>query len=194
MALRSCGRGSENQILQEAQIRIAFQHGTTHVETADTPFDFEKDESFTLSTWFKTDVSGIPDVLIGKLNNNVGYQMYLNSNDEVKVTIASGKDNKILVETIGANVRDDNWHHVAMTYDGSEVASGVKIYLDGVEFPLNVIKDQGFGGMTIQNSEVLTIGNQRSTGNFFYEGMLDDLRIYDYELSTSQVVDLINLL
>ena len=135
--------------------------GISHIETNSASFDFAKTDEFTISTWLKTSETGVPDVLLGKLNHNVGYQIYLNSNNEVKVTIASGSSNKILVETVGANVRDNDWHHVALTYDGTELASGVKIYLDGIESSLNVIKDQGFGSDDIQNTEKLTIGNQR---------------------------------
>ena len=70
-------------------------NGQTHIETNSASFDFEKNEPFTLSTWFKTDLQGVTDVLLGKLKSGLGYQVFLSSNDEVKVTIAASPVVKI---------------------------------------------------------------------------------------------------
>ena len=43
-------------------------------------------------------------------------------------------DDAIRVAT-KATVAADRWTHVAVTYDGSRVADGVQVYLDGVSAP-----------------------------------------------------------
>jgi len=89
---------------------------------------------------------------------------------------------------VSANVRDGVFHHVAFTYDGSESASGVKIYIDGTLSPTNTIKDN-LTGSTLNNVS-LTIGNQNPTAGFFFTGQMDDVRIFDFELTTEQIDNL----
>ena len=88
--------------------------------------------------------------------NPAGYGVNLESG-KLQVHFAVRRlDDAILVETKRA-VSKDAWHHVAVSYDGSRSASGVKVYVDGVEWELDVPLDAlnqdfrkagkiGFGG------------------------------------------------
>ena len=70
-----------------------------------------------------------------------GYSVVL---DRGKVQVNLVKrwlDDAIRVETKSA-VAADRWTHVAVTYDGSRVADGVKVYLDGELAPLTVLLDE----------------------------------------------------
>ncbi len=78
----------------------------------------------------------------------------------------------------------NEWTHVFFTYDGSGTASGVKIYFDGVEQPITTIGTFPTSG--IQNNADLLIGS-RFTGNSEMLGQLDDIRIYNKELTASEV-------
>ena len=75
------------------------------------------------------------------------------------------------------------------TYDGSVSASGVAIYIDGVASSVTTIRDDLTG--SILNNEALTIGNQNPSASFFFSGQMDDVRVYDFELSPSQIMLLI---
>ena len=82
----------------------------------------------------------------------------------------------------------NEWTHVFFTYDGFGTASDVKIYFDGVEQPTTTIGTFPTSG--IKNNADLLIGS-RYTGNFEMLGQLDDIRIYDFALSSSQVASLV---
>ncbi len=71
------------------------------------------------------------------------------------------------------------WHHMAGTYDGHEL----KFYLDGqLEITL------AYEGTIETRDHPLTIGeNSEETGRFF-DGMLDDLRIYNHALTELEIL------
>ena len=111
----------------------------------------------------------------------------MHNSDEIRVRISNSGSNKIIIDTNGADVRDGDWHHVAMTYDGSQSASGVNVYIDGVESPMKAAGSNNLS-LTILNDEKLTIGNQREgVTDKFYKGEMDDARVYAFELTAGQV-------
>jgi len=96
-------------------------------------FDFDSDDAFTLEAWVKTSSTGILDI-ISKMDNevpNIGYQF---------IKHGTAEDNKLffflinifpseMIRVQGSTpIADGLWHHVAVTYDGTGIAStGVKI-------------------------------------------------------------------
>ncbi len=74
---------------------------------------------------------------------------------------------------------DGGWHHVAATYDGQTM----RVYLDGRE-----MASQERPGMITTNPQVPAfIGSSDGAGEFF-QGGLDDLRIFGTALSPEQLV------
>ncbi|HTD88350.1 MAG TPA: DUF1553 domain-containing protein, partial [Candidatus Binatia bacterium] len=70
----------------------------------------------------------------------------------------------------------NQWVHVVLTYDGSSRASGVKIFRDGMEAELEVVRDSLYKDFA--NNVPLTLA-ARFRGRGFKDGMIDDLKIYD---------------
>ena len=75
------------------------------------------------------------------------------------------------------------WHHVAITYDGSGKAAGLKLFLDGTPSEFEILKDNLTGGIRVP--EPLEIGNKKLGKP--YKGRIDDLRIYSRVLEPSEV-------
>lgn len=71
----------------------------------------------------------------------------------------------------------NSWHHVAMTYDGSNV----RIYMDGT-----LVKTQAASGSITTNTNPLYIGNQHGYPEFF-GGSVDEVRIWNVVRSQSQI-------
>ena len=161
--------------------------GLTHIVTTDAPFDFERDDSFSVSTWIKTDIQTENDMIFGKMTIT-GYQLFLKSDDQLRIRISNSNTDKIMVDTVGIDIRDDNWHHVVLTYDGSSSASGVTIYIDGTAATLKITRDNLTN--TILNDEPFVIGNKKPTSNAFFTGQMDNVQVYNFELSDVQVADM----
>lgn len=80
---------------------------------------------------------------------------------------------------------DSNWHHVVVTYDPNTSSGLMVLYKDGVE----VNRATGVAAPTLTTRQ-LYIGNYAG-GNFF-DGSMDEARVYNRALSASEVSQLYN--
>ncbi|MCP4816682.1 MAG: DUF1553 domain-containing protein, partial [Planctomycetaceae bacterium] len=72
--------------------------------------------------------------------------------------------------------------HVAITYDGSSRAAGLKIYLDGQLADQEMIRDNLYKNITGSGGDNITIG-QRFRDRGFTNGLVDEFRVYNRELT-----------
>jgi hypothetical protein len=96
--------------------------------------------------------------------------------------ISNWPDDAIIVRTKEA-FNNNEWKHLAFTYDGSGKAAGLKIYLNGKPAEIEIVKDSLNG--SIKTGAELIIGNKQ-TGRA-YSGGLDDLRQYSRALDEREI-------
>lgn len=80
-----------------------------------------------------------------------------------------------------AKVNDGQWHHLAMTVNTA--TAKLVLYVDGVEannftMPVNLLP-------VFNNFEVGRLG--RSSPTDYFEGLIDDVQVYDHALSASEI-------
>ncbi|MFT4867983.1 MAG: hypothetical protein ACI9LV_000596 [Candidatus Nanohaloarchaea archaeon] len=85
--------------------------------------------------------------------------------------------------TYNVNLHDGNWHHLIGTYNGYIR----KLYLDGKL----VAQDQP-SSPSIVNDD-FSVGYRRASNSSYFNGALDDLRLYDRALSPLEVEKLFHL-
>jgi beta-lactamase regulating signal transducer with metallopeptidase domain len=73
---------------------------------------------------------------------------------------------------------NDVWHHVAGTYDGRKL----KLYVDG-----KLEATTAYTGSIASSAYNLNIASNSEARGRFYNGAIDDLRIYDYALSEEEI-------
>ncbi|MBP8256898.1 MAG: DUF1549 domain-containing protein, partial [Opitutaceae bacterium] len=79
------------------------------------------------------------------------------------------------------------WTHLAVTYDGSSRAAGVGLFINGKRVPVEVVRDGLYKDVTYEGTEPdLAIG-YRFRDNGFIGGKVDDLRVFDRELTSLEV-------
>ncbi len=83
-------------------------------------------------------------------------------------------------------VAKDTWTHVTVTYDGSSSAKGLKIYLNGKLATLTLVRDKMLKG---SGNHTLIFG-QRFRDRGFKGGNIDDLSIYNRDISPIEVAQL----
>ncbi|MDV7350877.1 LamG domain-containing protein [Halorubrum distributum] len=89
------------------------------------------------------------------------------------------------VEVSGAiSVTDGKWHHVAMTFESGDA---VRLYLDGGKVDETSV---GAGDTLVSRSSQVVLGAPAQLTKLFFEGRIDDARIYDRALSETEVSDL----
>jgi hypothetical protein len=102
------------------------------------------------------------------------------------VTLASDSPAGAIQLRTRERFRYGDWHHVALTYDGSGKAAGARVYVDGEPASVDVVRDTLAGPMA--TDAPLTIG-RRSLGQPFL-GQIDDLRLYGRVLEPGQIANL----
>src|SRR5205085_3057316 len=75
------------------------------------------------------------------------------------------------------------WHHIALAYDGTSKAAGLRLFIDGKPAGVEVLKDQLAGSCA--TTAPLQIG-YKPFGKPF-KGQLDDLRVYDRALGEDEI-------
>jgi len=81
------------------------------------------------------------------------------------------------------------WQHVAMTWDGSSSASKIHLYINGAETANNPTNGEGIKNPDANND--MNIGSG-TYGNYF-DGKIDEVRIYSRVLSGQEIQRLYNL-
>ena len=78
-----------------------------------------------------------------------------------------------------ARISSNNWHHITIVHKGN---GPQKIYVDGSEKYLAVS-----GGNVFNNNRIVTIGARYDGTASFFNGLIDDVRIYTQSLTQAQV-------
>ena len=88
---------------------------------------------------------------------------------------------------------NDTWFHVVLTYDGSESETGLTMYINGSDISGTQAESGTYTGM-VNSSIDLSIGTRTDipTSNEMH-GELDELKLWSYELSAAEALELYNL-
>src|SRR5439155_15094253 len=91
-------------------------------------------------------------------------------------------DDALRVETAEPTAAGE-WHHIAATYDGSRIAEGVKLYVDGQPQKLTVLLDEL--NQSFATKEPLRIGGGGGPDARF-RGLIDEVRVYSSAVSPEE--------
>jgi len=141
--------------------------------------------SFTIEAWIKPDdISGIKTIAgklsYGALTGQVEWGLYI-WNERIAVNIADGTVSKL--SFAGQYLTVGIWQHVAVTWTQGGT---VTLYLNGEG------TSSSYAGGTLNDTEPLRIGaSSPSLGNYF-DGIIDEVRIYNRALSEPEIQTLYN--
>ncbi len=155
--------------------------------------DMALGQEFTVSFWFNSDD-----------NTGTGYQyMYshgtiqtansiniyfnedsnaINTPGTILVSVMDSDDSiPLLSQDVQTQVglSDNSWHHLVMTIS----STGTKAYIDGVQ---QISYTNGNGGVNPSGDIYIGARNDLNSLRFF-DGKIDDIRIYNYPLTTTQI-------
>jgi PKD repeat protein len=102
------------------------------------------------------------------------------------LTVSFSHSNDIISHssTPDSSIVLNQWHHVAVTYDGDNT---VRMYIDGIEQTVTYTT-QPSGAIRGNAEENLYIGNDGNTENTF-EGIIDEIRIWGVVRSGGEIAD-----
>ena len=158
--------------------------GKAHAEAVSRS-DLGRTNAFAVSAWVRIQGDG---AVLSQMEKGPGYRgvdLLISDRRLQTHLIHAWPDDAIKVRT-KEQLAQNQWLHVAMSYDGSAKASGVQLFVNGVRKDLETEKDQLKGSFATQ--EPLRIGSRN--GESFLTGQLDDLRIYSRTLTATEAVSL----
>jgi hypothetical protein len=154
---------------------------TSRIEIPDTNFlsftDGLNDIPLTIVSSVRQTDSGT-NFIFTKFNNlNNREYVFLIFNNKVRFVCVSGNTNFLRAEG-NTSLSLNTWHNLVVTYDGSKLFSGIKIYVNGVEQTLTNLNIGTYTGMTNTIATPI-IGNVvNPNAGEAMSGMIDELYIY----------------
>ena len=170
---------------------LSFDGTGDYVQIAnESNFDFESTDALTLEAWVKTSSDAILNI-ITKMSNTppyTGYQLIKHSStygNKLYFFLINNYGTGNMIRAYGStDIVDDQWHHIAVTYDGSSDVSGVQIYVDGIAETMgsthNSLTDSILNDLSLQISG-------REGSNYAFSGLIDEVRIWDKALTIEQL-------
>jgi len=138
-------------------------------------------DKFTLAAWVHPQAAS--GTILSRMTPTPragGYYVVL-EDGHIQVNLVSRwLDDSLRVET-HRQLPLHEWHHVTVTYDGSRVSEAIQIYVDGQLEPHKA--NWSFINQTFEQKEPFRIGG----GNGNFNGAIDDVRVYDRDLSPEEV-------
>ncbi|MBL8817413.1 MAG: DUF1553 domain-containing protein [Planctomyces sp.] len=156
---------------------------TQHLESI--AYDFDINQPWTLGFWVYPD--GQMSCLISRIDgdgNRPGLEV-LWQKGRLTVNLVEQWGVNFLTQSTRTAVPNSEWHHVAITYDGSGKGDGLRIFVDGTA-PETTSSGTQIQNM-IQTTAPLRIGRREpGPGNY---GLLDEIRIFQRVLEADEIRD-----
>jgi hypothetical protein len=184
---------------------VAGQHGTAfHFDGNDDYVEIPHDDSYlmqagTFSVWFKTDTTSGQRGLFSKDSSGYDtgghFSVWLNgSRVEVRMQSTTASN---FVQSASGSISTGQWYHIMFAW-GEE---GMALYLNGLLVDTNSYTGgMGTSSGGVGNYEPIVLGaNAWKTADLgssglegFFDGVLDDFRLYNERLSESQALEIYN--
>ena len=157
---------------------------------------FERSDPFSISCWVNLKSGGrdlnILFNLAGKNEGFYGYQLFL-EHKQPQFRLVHGLPADLIQVGIPQALKEGEWYHLAVTYDGSGKADGVKLYLNGLSSEKEVVFDQLTQSIKPDGRERnLRLGGYLQDETDIDSGAVrvDELNIYEREISPPEVMGL----
>ena len=176
--------------------------GDSFIEIDDKRTYFERNHPFALALWLRIDRKGASGPLLtrsgGLFNGNRGYEILLRADGTFSAALHHVfPDNSIEIETTEPML-PGGWHHLALTYDGSSRARGIRLFVDGRIAAAHILvdnlqrsilrsgdkKNENWDG----NSPPLRIGRRHD--ETLQDVSVDELRVFNGRLTAFEVAGL----
>lgn len=162
--------------------------------------DFDHYHHFSFGGWIKHQGTHEKDAGIFSRRNGEqkrqGYQLALTPDYRLAASLIADGRHYLRVETTN-RIKKGEWAHAFVTYDGAGQATGLKIYINGRESPLAIVRDS-LQNHSIRNGNDFLVGNWNHRARNlrdlygFAGGAIDEVRLYERTLSPLEVQALVD--
>lgn len=201
MTIGSSGEVSIKSGLKFSRKAISFDGAGDYISISDNDaFTFATggvDQPFTIQAWIQiNDTATDEGTIISKYNANTDAEwLFWQDNGKIRLNLYDNNEtpatgNSIKLTTDNVVLSNDTWHHVVITYDGSESHTGISAYVDGSSVSSTTSQSNTYNGMRNTSVPVRIGGN--AAGSFDFEKRIASVAIFDKVLSASEISELYN--
>ena len=153
--------------------------------TDSTYFDFMGLGDFTISAWIKTSDDGNEMAILSTYvsGSDAGFYLRKSASNKLHLHLNDGSNSKD--PTTATSINTGAWVHVVATCDRD---GNVSLYLDTIAEYADSMTSIG----DISNSQDLLIGALLTTPSQLWAGQIDDIKIYNRVLTTTEIGQLYN--
>ncbi|MGB3468372.1 MAG: LamG-like jellyroll fold domain-containing protein [Cyclobacteriaceae bacterium] len=149
-----------------------------YMEVGASPVDdFSFIDAFSFEAWVNVSTSGNQTVFENVNTSGVAFGV---NDGSLELALVTNSELADLIIESGGPVPGFEWTHIAATYDGSGVGTGMKFYINGEP------SGQGTGTSTIVG-DINDLPGLNTIGNFAEDGTIDEFRIWNIALTQEQV-------
>lgn len=147
-------------------------------------YNFNAGTSFSIEAWVKVGHSTDFSTIAAKHETVAGWRFEITNATQGGVVALhlQGKNPSSTIIVKGqTDVRDDQWHHVAVSYNGSKSSNGVHIYVDGNHDTDNMMPMVFDNASSMLNNEDVFVGARNlaaGTPTARLQGQIDEIRIW----------------
>lgn len=160
-----------------------FFSNVTNIATMGNVLNVNPNTPFTLGIWLVSTSLNSAEPIRKYDGATRGYAMQLTATSRARFVLASSGANLIVVDS--SNTLPLGKHFITVGIDGSGLASGVTIHIDGV-LQTNVVVANNLGGNPTTNAQTLQIGG------FTFSTLVQDASEWNVRLTTAQVLEAYN--
>ncbi len=155
--------------------------------------NFRRFEPFSVSLWLNTPDEKERAVVFHRSRawtdaGSRGYQLLIEDGRLSASLIHFWPGNAIRVRT-REKIPTGQWLHVAVTYDGSSRAAGLRIFVDGESAACQTVRDHLYKNITGGGGDNITIG-ERFRDRGFTDGLVDEFQVFKRQLTPLEVAQL----
>ncbi|MBT6484106.1 MAG: DUF1553 domain-containing protein [Planctomycetaceae bacterium] len=155
--------------------------------------NFRRSDPFSVALWMNTPDVKERAVVFHRSKSwtdagSRGYQLLIEEGRLSFSLIHFWPGNAIRVRTRD-RIPTDTWLHIAVAYDGSSSAAGVRLFINGKSTPTVVVRDNLYKNITGGGSDNISIG-ARNRDRGFTRGLVDEFQVFNRQLVPIEVAQL----
>jgi len=153
---------------------------------------FDYNQPFSISVWLKPTGFQSSDNIVSRHNSNVGWSLGLDVNGQLRFRLFAIPATKEITARSVAVMTTGSWQHVFATFDGTAAAGNMKIYRNNVLLSTDYTLNNLGTTTTIPVGTVRTRIAQNAEAAQLYKGYMDELAIWNKELTSSDRSEIYN--
>lgn len=156
--------------------------------------DFELGKPFSFGAWVFVPTNAPPSgSILARMDSSKnfrGWDLWYEQGSFGAHLVNQWPDNALKVRTRKSVAKKGDWQHVFVTCDGSGLAEGVRVYVNGTGTELETGPNKVTG--TLRTAAPFTIA-RRTSSDFFTGGSVQDVRLYTRSLNAHEVRGLVSM-